>query len=194
MSRRDAIEYTGIPTCYNIRTEHILPDMYFRYERRLDYQRLFCRDLGARWLTRGGRRIWANILGEEPLFCGLDFSFEDTGLGMCSVTRPQGALVVESSAGTTVWVRGQLPSPLGGLSRRTTTNPVRAVELATARLVLGDEGVLRGHTEGVNRLPQDQRQTCTSVFLVKSSLKPSKSNAVHHAQGARARPGLFRHG
>ena len=33
----------------------------------------------------------------------------------------------------------------------------------------------------------------TSVFLVKSSLKPCQSNAVHHAQGA-ARPGLFRHG
>ncbi|KOO28019.1 hypothetical protein Ctob_004713 [Chrysochromulina tobinii] len=33
----------------------------------------------------------------------------------------------------------------------------------------------------------------TSVFLVKPSLKPCQSNAVHHAQGA-ARPGLFRHG
>ena len=33
----------------------------------------------------------------------------------------------------------------------------------------------------------------TSVFLVKSSLKPCQSNAVHHAQGA-ARPGLFRYG
>ena len=33
----------------------------------------------------------------------------------------------------------------------------------------------------------------TSDFLVKSSLKPCQSNAVHHAQGA-ARPGFFRHG